>query len=224
MTVFQTHCKTPDEWRDVFAASRPSGGFKTLLFYPPWPWMARSEKGMGKSPEAHYNTMSIDDIAAIPVSALAAKDCALFVWCTWPLMPEWHHVIKAWGFEYAGLAWEWLKFNPETGKYAFGPGYGTRKNVEPCLMATLGNPSLRKPTEFFGDIADPEGVRSVRDFMEHCPLGHIRAPRQQHSAKPDEQYNRIETLFDGPYCEVFARRPRKGWTVIGDQIGGSSDV
>lgn len=202
-----------------FSHIRPVGGFKVILADPAWPWAARSEKGMEKSPEAHYGTMSIDDIGAMPVEVLAADDCALFMWVTWPLMPDWNRVLRAWGFKYAGLAWEWRKFNPETGKYAFGPGYGTRKNLEPCLLATRGNPSLRSdlPANLFDMGISPEGVRSVRDWIEAWPLDEIRAPRREHSRKPPEQYTRIETLFDGPYVELFARNNRPGWVSIGNE-------
>ena len=203
-----------------FAELRPAGGFSVLMADYPWPWKARSENGMAKSPEAHYKTMSIDELKQIPLHVLAADDCALFFWVTWPLMPVWNEVLKAAGFEYAGLAWEWRKFNPETGKYAFGPGYGTRKNLEPCLLATRGNPQLKSelPDDLFGLGRVPEGVRSVRDWMEWWPDDEIRAPRREHSRKPDEQYDRIETMFDGPYCELFPRQRRKGWAAFGNEI------
>lgn len=205
---------------EQFADLRPNGGFKVILADPPWRWAAYSDKGMEKSPEQHYDTMSIDEICALPIGLLAAKDCAFFMWCTWPLMPHWLKVINALGFEYSGLAWEWLKYNPATEKYAFGPGYGTRKNVEPCLLLTKGNPQLRKDSldGLFGVRSAPDGVRSVRDFIECNPLDAIRAPRREHSRKPDEQYNRIETLFDGPYVELFARNKRPGWVSWGNQV------
>lgn len=202
----------------AFAEMRPIGGYKVILADPPWLFEHRSIKGEGKAPQQHYDCMPFDDIAALPVDLLAADDCALFLWVTWPMMPVWDRLISAWGFEYAGLAWEWIKFNPETGKYAFGPGYGTRKNLEPCLLCTRGNPSLRQdvPEDLFGGVVT-EGVRSVRDFIEAMPLDAIRAPRREHSRKPDEQYRRIETLFDGPYIELFARQKRPGWSVAGNQ-------
>lgn len=212
---------------EQFADLRPNGGFKVILADMPWPWAAYSQKGMEKSPERHYDTMPINAICRLPISMLAGKNCALFMWCTWPLMPHWAKVIDALGFEYAGLAWEWIKYNPATGKYAFGPGYGTRKNLEPCLLATIGNPQLRQDglADLFGQHNAPEGVRSVRDFIEYNPFDAIRAPRREHSRKPDEQYNRIETLFDGPYVELFARNQRRGWVSWGNEtekFGGAA--
>jgi len=176
----------------------PPGPFTTILVDPPWCLVAWSAKGEGKSPQRHYNCLAPADIASLPVGDLAARHSALFLWVPWPMMNQANTIIEAWGFRYSGLAWTWVKFNPATGKYAFGPGYGTRKNCEPCLLARRGQPKVKS--------------RSVRDL--------IFAPRREHSRKPDEQYARIEALFDGPYLELFSRAsPRPGWTHWGDELG-----
>lgn len=203
-----------------FAVLRPSGGFPVIEADFPWNYENRSPLGEKKNAKAHYECMSIEEIKQFPLSALAAKDCALFLWVTWPMMPHWNPVIEALGFKYSGLAWEWRKFNPATGKYAFSTGYGTRKNLEPCLLCTRGNPSLKAelPEDLFGMGRVPEGVRSVRDWMECWPDDEIRARAREHSRKPDERYDRIETMFDGPYIELFARQRRKGWTAWGKQV------
>lgn len=208
----------------AFAQIRPAGGFRVVLADPPWAFANYSEKGEAKNPNQHYECQDLEWICSLPVAALAADDCALFLWCTWPLMPVWQRVVTAWGFEYASLAWEWIKFNADTGKYAFGPGYGTRKNLEPCILATRGNPSLREPTEFFGLTETRGSSHSVRDFIEQSPLDCIRAERREHSRKPAEQYSRIETLFDGPYIELFSREQRRGWSSWGQETGKFSEV
>jgi len=205
--------------KNDFLAMRPNGGFKVILADPPWLFEGYSEKGDEKNAKSQYDCMEIDEICKMPVSHLAAKNSVLFIWCTWPLMPVWLKVIEAWGFEYAGLAWEWIKYNSETEKYAFGLGYGTRKNLEPCLMATRGKPSVKK--EYCADLFEgvsAEGARSVRDFIEYMPQDCIRARSDGHSRKPDEQYRRIETMFDGPYVELFARQKWPGWSAWGNQI------
>ncbi len=214
--------QTPNP-KDVqaFAALRPAGGFSVILADPPWTYESWSARGTGKGASRHYITMGVPEICALPVNMLAGKDCALFMWATWPLMPCWMRVVKAWGFTFSGLAWEWIKYNPQTRKYAFGGGYGTRKNLEPCLLATRGNPQLRKGWEagLLDDGHDPEGVRSVRDFIQWSPHDCIRSPRRDHSRKPPEQYDRIETLFNGPYVELFARETRPGWSAWGNEVG-----
>lgn len=207
-----------------FRALRPAGGFRVISADPPWSFENYSEKGEAKNPNQHYDCMTMEEICLLPVAELAAPDCAVLPWVTWPLMPWWNVVLKAWGFEFKGLAWEWIKFNPETGKYAFGPGYGSRKNLEPCLLAARGSPSLAKPLSFFGVTDDRANSHSVRDFIEAMPLDCIRAPRREHSRKPDEHFTRVETMFDGPYVELFAREPRKNWTVWGNEVNKFSGV
>ncbi|CDX26858.1 putative MT-A70 family protein [Mesorhizobium plurifarium] len=204
-----------------FAEIRPTGGFKTMLIDFPWEFEHWSDKGQGKAPQRHYDCLSIEEICSVPIDALMADDCAVFIWFTWPLMMEWARVIRALGLDYGGLGWEWLKYNPKTGKYAFGGGYGTRKNLEPCVLCMKGDPQLRQPIEsdMLGPAVVPVGVRSVRDFIEAMPLDAIRQPRRVHSQKPDEQYERIETLFDGPYVELFSRADRPGWVSWGNQTG-----
>lgn len=203
-----------------FRALRPAGGFNVILADPPWLFENRSEAGEEKNPNQHYECMETDDIASLPVEMLASDNCALFLWCTWPMHEDWKPVYKGWGFKYAGLAWEWIKYNEGTGKYAFGPGYGTRKNLEPCLLCTRGRPKLSKPLSFFGVEDDLRGSsRSVRDFIQCMPLDTMRAQRREHSRKPDEQYTRIEQMFDGPCVELFSRTDRRGWKAWGNDLG-----
>lgn len=188
--------KTQTEIIKEFGELRPAGGFNIILADPPPLFKNYSEKGEGKNANQHYDCMTIDEICEVPVSVLASKNCALLMWGTWPFMPEWNRIIEAWGFKFSSLAWEWIKYNPITDKYAFGPGYGTRKNLEPCLLATIGSPVI--------------GSHSVRDF--------IKAPRREHSRKPDEQYERIDELLpNGPRIELFTRKQRDGWSYWGNE-------
>lgn len=177
----------------------PFGGYRTILADPPWKFITWSKKGLGKSPDQHYETMTFEDICDLPIQFVGADDCALFMWCTWPTIFMAEKVASAWGFKYSGLAWEWIKYNADTGKFAFGNGYGTRKNVEPCLLFRRGHPQKH----------DTKAARSVRDFMME--------KRREHSRKPDKQYYLIETLFPGPYLELFGRCPREGWDSWGNE-------
>jgi N6-adenosine-specific RNA methylase IME4 len=169
--------------------------YGAILADPAWLYKTWSKKGEGKSAQRHYRCMTTDEICALSVGDYAADDCALFLWAAWPMIFDAERVIKAWGFKYSGLAWEWIKRNPQTGKYSFGGGYGTRKNLEPCLLARRGSPEIL--------------TRSVRDFLH--------APRREHSRKPDEQYGRIESMYRGPYLELFARQQWKGWDSWGNE-------
>ena len=118
---------------------RPAGGFGTILIDPPWQYVMRSAKGEGKSPSTHYDCLSIEDIKALPVEAYAARDCALFCWAVWPMLPEALAAIAAWGFTYKTGA-PWIK-RTVNGKIQWGPGYVWRGCSEPLLVATRGAPS-----------------------------------------------------------------------------------
>ncbi len=170
---------------------------------PPWPFEVYSVQGRQRSPDRHYDTMTIDAIKALPVAPLAADDCVLPIWGTWPDLPAVLEVIKAWGFEYKTLLFEWVKTTTQAEAITldgdglhWGMGFATRANTEPCLLATRGNP-----------------LRLAADVHQV-----IVAPVGKHSEKPDAAYARIERLYGGPRLELFARKPRERWCVWGDEI------
>lgn len=176
----------------------PAGPYGVVLADCPWTWKAWSSKGEGRSASRHYLTMTLDAIKALPVASLAAPDCALLLWATFPLLPEALDVIRAWGFAFKGDGFLWAKQSSTGRTWHFGCGYGTRKNTEPCLLATRGSPK-RLPTG--------AGVREL-----------VVAPRRDHSRKPDEVRDRIRVLFPGPYLELFARERSPGWSCWGDAV------
>ena len=175
-----------------------SGGerFGGMLLDPPWSFDVYSGKGKDRSAERHYDTMDDTEIAALPVGALAADDCALFLWTTWAKLETALSVLKEWGFTYKTMGFTWIKQNPGGDGLWKGMGYWTRANPEPCLLAVRGAPKRLD-----------EGVDEL-----------IIAPVMEHSRKPDEAHERIERLVAGPYLEMFARREYRGWTVWGDEV------
>jgi N6-adenosine-specific RNA methylase IME4 len=173
----------------------PPGPFGTILADPPWSFRTRSAKGLTKSPQAHYECMSMLDLAEMPIADLAAPDCALFMWATFPMLPHALHLMGQWGFRYkSGGAW--AKRSPKDKSWAFGTGYIFRGAAEVLLVGTRGTPKWQS--------------RSERNLWV--------APIQAHSVKPDCVHEAIERLSLGPRLELFARRARPGWTVWGDQL------
>lgn len=172
--------------------------YSVILADPPWRFEAWSrETGSGRSADQHYATMTIEDICKLPVAELSAENCALFMWCTWPMIFEAPKVMNAWGFTYRTLAWEWMKLNQRAEGLHMGLGYYTRSNLEPCLLAVRGSMPV-----------------SARDQREM-----ILAPARRHSQKPDEQYDKIKRLYpDGKRIELFARQEWPGWDVWGNQL------
>ncbi len=186
-------------------AGLPACHFGAIVCDPPWQFKTYNDKGRLKCPDwrpfkgapaKHYQTMTLDDIKAMPVADLAAPDCALFLWGVWAQIADVIAVITAWGFTYKTAGFVWTKETPSGNGLHWGMGYWTRANTEPCLLATRGSPK-----------------RQAKDVHQV-----IMSPVGPHSRKPEETQARIERLLTGPYLELFGRRPMKGWTVWGNQI------
>ena len=171
-----------------FHALRPFDGFDLIMADPPWRYEMRSEKGEAKSPSAHYDCMSIDEICALPVSVLAASDCLLWLWSLNTMLPQALQVIEAWGITYK-TGGHWVKTTVK-GKLNMGTGYILRGAGEPFLIGTRGAPKIKG-----------RGVRSVI-------MGQIR----EHSRKPEEAFQAAKTPRpEARRIEVFSRQKRAGW-------------
>lgn len=176
---------------------------------PPWRYLTRSAKGMGRSPDRHYETMSLDEIKALPVRDLAAKDCVLFMWVIDSHVELAMEVVKAWGFTYKTVGFYWAKQNQDRKTFFAGTGHWTRANPEHVFEAYLDD-EQEVERVFLNTIGRPK--RLMKDVRRL-----LIAPRREHSRKPDEIYPAIERLVDGPYCELFARHHRPGWSSWGKE-------
>lgn len=175
--------------------------YQIIYADPPWTYEktggTKNSRGMAKQ---FYSTMSLEDICNLPIAEIADENCALFLWSTWPKLPEALRVIESWGFEYFGLGFEWIK-KTKNGKDFFGMGYWTRANSEPCLMAFKGK---LKPQ-----------VHNLRQIVE-SEIG-------EHSKKPAViRDNIIQLCGDIPRIELFAREKTEGWDVWGNEV--ESDI
>jgi len=169
-----------------------AGQYHVILADPPWEYKQRVAKI-----RKHYSLMPQEAISALPVGALAAPDCALFLWATMPTLPDAFAVMQAWGFTYKSVAFTWVKLNAD-GSPFLGLGSVTRSNAELCLFGYRGRPKVNH-----------NHMSSV-----------LMTRRRQHSRKPDEVYDRIMALFDGPFIELFARQQWPGWeTAYSNQSG-----
>lgn len=180
--------------------------YKAILADPAWLYQTRSDKGKDRSPEKHYSCMTLDEIKALPVPELAAKDCVLFMWCIDTHWPQALEVFKAWGFEYKTVGFYWVKTNKDGSPFT-GMGHWSRANPEPCL--TSFDVEEQVPVFLATKGAPKRDAKDVRRL--------IMSVRREHSRKPDEIYDRIESLVRGPYLELFARTERDGWDCWGNE-------
>lgn len=197
------------------------GGFRLVYADPAWRFITRSAKGRDRCPDArpirtraeqranhaarHYETMSLDEIKAMPVGDVAdPRGCVLLMWAIDPMLPHAFDVAAAWGFDYKTVGFYWIKTRTKpcstdtlARRYPAGTGYWTRGNPEQCLLFTRGK-IARKPS-----------ATNVRKL--------IISRRRRHSQKPDETVERIEQLCHGPYLDLFARASRPGWSTWGNE-------
>lgn len=197
-----------------FMALRPAGGFQMIMADPPWSFDNFSDKGEAKNPKAHYACTDLDWIKALPVGALAAKDCLLWLWATNPMLPQALDVLTAWGFAFA-TAGTWVK-RTWYGKDAFGTGYVLRSSNEPFLIGKIGAPkaarSVRSTVASYPDVDLRAGDWPASSIT-------IEAKLREHSRKPDEAFAAAEQLLpDAQRIEVFSRQRRPGWAVWGNQV------
>jgi N6-adenosine-specific RNA methylase IME4 len=194
--------------------------FGCIVADPPWQFKARTALQMTnfncrRDAEKHYDVMSLDEIAALPVKELASPDgCHLFLWTTGPMLPAAIGIIAAWGFKYSSVAFTWVKLkrsydalqlrilpSAESDLHV-GLGLTTRKNCEFVLLGRRGNCK--------------RVAKNIREV--------IMTPVREHSRKPDEMFARVERYCAGPYAELFSREARRGWEQWGNETTKFSEA
>ena len=172
--------------------------FSTILADPPWQFTNKTGK---VAPEhkrlSRYGTMKLSEIMALPVGDIAAPTAHLYLWCPNALLPDGLAVMQAWGFQYKSNI-VWHKVRKDGGPDGRGVGFYFRNVTELILFGVKGkNARTLAP-----------GRRQVN---------FIATRKREHSRKPDEQYEIIETCSSAPYLELFARGTRKNWSTWGNQ-------
>ena len=182
---------------EIAALPRTDGGWATVYADPPWRFANRTGK---VAPEHRrldrYDTMTTAEIEALPVADVAAPNSHLYLWVPNALLPEGLAVMEAWGYRYVSNI-VWAKRRKDGGPDGRGVGFYFRNVTELILFGVRG--TLR--------TLDP-GRRQVNM---------IETRKREHSRKPDEAYGLIEDCSPGPRLELFARYPRPGWTVWGNE-------
>lgn len=172
--------------------------FSTILADPPWQFQNKTGKVAPEHKRLNrYGTMSLDEIAALPVPKIAAETAHLYLWVPNAMLPQGLAVMEAWGFRYKSNI-VWHKVRKDGGPDGRGVGFYFRNVTELLLFGIRGKKARTLAP----------GRRQV-NFMA--------TRKREHSRKPDEQYAIIEACSPGPYFEMFSRGTRRGWTVWGNQ-------
>jgi N6-adenosine-specific RNA methylase IME4 len=187
--------------KDLLRLAGPTR-FSTILADPPWQFQNRTGK---VAPEhrrlSRYGTMDLPAIKQLPVEAVAADTSHLYLWVPNALLPEGLAVMAAWGFNYKSNV-VWHKIRKDGGSDGRGVGFYFRNVTELILFGVRGKNARTLPP----------GRRQVN---------YLNSRKREHSRKPDEQYDLIESCSPGPFLELFSRGTRAGWTVWGNQADES---
>lgn len=175
----------------------PNKKFDIIYADPPWSYRDSS----GGDAKSHYNTLSITEISTLPIRDICHDKTVLFMWATFPNLPEALEVMTAWGFTYKTVAFVWVKQNKNSEGIFMGPGSYTRTNAEICLLGVSKNTQAK-------DFVKSHSVRQI-----------VISPLREHSRKPDEVRDRIKELIgnDKSCIELFARESTEGWDVWGNE-------
>jgi len=177
-----------------------TNGKKYQIIYADPPWSYEQFQGKGEKygdVSSHYDTLTISELKKIPIDNIADNDCALFMWATYPNLPQAIELMDAWKFQYKTVAFTWIKKNKNGGFYS-GLGFYTNSNCEICLL----------------------GIRGRLNRINKDVKQIVVSPLREHSRKPDEVRNRIERLYGTRLnrIELFARNRVDGWDCYGNQL------
>lgn len=172
--------------------------FGTILADPPWRFQNRTGK---MAPEHRrlnrYETMTLDDIMQLPVPRLAADVAHLYLWVPNALLPDGIRLLDAWGFKYKSNI-VWHKIRKDGGSDGRGVGFYFRNVTELVLFGVRG-----------------KNARTLQPGRRQVNM--VQTRKREHSRKPDELYDLVESCSRGPYLELFARGTRPGWSAWGNQ-------
>jgi N6-adenosine-specific RNA methylase IME4 len=173
--------------------------FKVVCADPPWAFQDKLP-GPHRGAERNYQCLSAEEIVRFPLPAIA-DDAVLFLWRVASQQQAALDVARFWGFV-VKTELVWLKKTPN-GLRWFGMGRILRAEHEVCLVATRGHPRCKNHATRSTFQMDVDGLSAM--------VG-------RHSEKPAKFYEIVESLYDGPYLELFARKPRDGWTCLGNEL------
>jgi len=207
--------------------------FKTLIIDPPWPYDKASKNNklsgyVTQDGDTKYKTLTIEDLKALPISdVMDPEEAYIFLWTVGPFTEEGYTLLRTWGFEpKSQLCWYKNK--------GLGVGFWFRGNHELILVGKRPHaPSIRTGESSVTQTDDEIVIEG--SVLTHPRLGHskkpdilhelIEKPRPLHirKNKAGEALGKTPTTFPGPFLEIFGRRFRDGWTVLGNEAEGDGE-
>jgi N6-adenosine-specific RNA methylase IME4 len=181
----------PDVVRDLEELAQTGAKFSTVYADPPW---AYGNQGTRAATDSHYVTMSVEEIAALPVKDVLLDCGHLHLWTTNAFLFDAKTVLEAWGFEYRSC-FVWVKPQMGIGNY-------WRVSHEFLLLGVRGG---------------------ALPFRDKNLMSWVALDRTEHSRKPEPVRMMIERASPGPYLELFGRRAVEGWSVMGNEVAPAQE-
>lgn len=185
----------------------PDKRYATVLADPPWRYESHGLKSIKKNGEPasgcdlrlRYPTMTVEEIAALPVASVVENRAHLYLWTTNAFMTQAFTIARAWGFDPKTIITWGKTHQHDPDRPSMKMGYWYRSSTEHCIFGVRGSLRLR-------------GSSASTLFLH---------PRLPHSVKPASFYEMIEAQSPGPYLELFSREVRIGWDKWGNQVPDS---
>lgn len=190
----------------------PTDKYEIIYIDPPWDYKNQVQTGKNKQStggaETHYPCLKLAQLKTMPIRSIMAPNCLVFMWTSSPHFPQAIELMTSFGFKWATVGFVWYKEKPNPGFYTMSEtemcieGFQQDEEDDDCFFVLTGKS---------GTIPKPRGTRNERQFLSER--------RTKHSTKPEEIAARIERMFPNQSkIELFARKPRPGWAVYGNQI------
>lgn len=178
------------------------------VVYSDCPWPMWGDPNKDQAAGKHYDLMSKEELAALPVRDLLDGHGVVLVWATCPRLDVAIDTLRAWGLHYRGIAYVWVKTS-RAGNIISGQGV---------------RPTTVKPTTELVLVGSIRARGRPLPLMTEGQGQVVLAPRGRHSQKPAEVRRRIEELFGAEVrrAELFARERAPGWDGWGAEFPAAS--
>jgi len=195
--------------------------YDLLLADPPWTYDNKQQNDPSRG-GITYPVLTMKELYDLPMYKAANDNSILVMWVTHPKLMDTYYspkekingvknaaeynplsIIRQWGFRPITTLFVWVKLNKSGVGYYSGLGRYTNSNTELAIVARRG-----------------KGLPRIDKTVKQL----IFAAISDHSAKPAEQYDRLERLYgDVPRLELFARKqnpPPNTWDATGLDYDG----
>lgn len=214
---------------------RVPGGYRCAVVDPPWSFQDKATRNAPERSAEGYHTLSIEEIAELPVPDLLAPEAIVFLW-----VPDTHVFEAKWLLDWWGLSFKhfavWVKEPVEDDLELLAEDWATRavtaypppdaltcaaelrQLVDNAAEPQMGMGNYLRRAHEIAMLTTTIPFHARTQIADRRQRSVIYGKRGRHSAKPETLQDAAERIIEGPYVELFARRRRPGWVCWGDEL------